>query len=432
MHKLRRPGNLLLLALLAGAVVASIWLADGRPWAGGPAPLLNFLGRLAGVVGFVMMLIAAAVSIRIPGFDQPFGGLTELWKTHHVLGAGAFLLLLLHPVLMALANLPVSPQAPARLLIPTSIENWLGWGALIAMMVFLAPTFHFFGRPHYQIWKGIHSISALALILGAAHTLMWARTLPAWLWSAVTAVALGALAFRLVYRKLHPGRRFTIKKVVPLADRVVEVSMVPENGPPMTYMPGQFLYIAPLDPALKSGHGEEHPYTISSAPNEPVVRTTIKALGDATWALQNVTPDTPAWVDGPYGRFFEPGVEGPELWIGGGIGITPFMSRARAIPSSEPHKDIHLIYCANNPNRAYYMDELEEIAAQHDALSISVQYYEEEGPLTREWVEGRVPDLAARHVYVCGPDVLTNIVRRFCKKAGVPANQIHTESFQFL
>ena len=50
-----------------------------------------------------MLLLAAALSARVPGFDRWFGGLTRLWKSHHWLGAGSLVLLLAHPLLLALA-----------------------------------------------------------------------------------------------------------------------------------------------------------------------------------------------------------------------------------------------------------------------------------------------------------------------------------------
>ncbi|NBD95151.1 MAG: hypothetical protein GVY11_01575 [Gammaproteobacteria bacterium] len=49
--------------------------------------LLNAAGRLTGVAGLSMLLLAAILSARVPGFDRPFGGLTRLWRTHHLLGA---------------------------------------------------------------------------------------------------------------------------------------------------------------------------------------------------------------------------------------------------------------------------------------------------------------------------------------------------------
>ena len=62
------------------------------------AAVFNLLGRLTGVIGLALLLLAAALSARVPGFDQPFGGLTKLWHTHHLLGAGSLMLLLVHPI----------------------------------------------------------------------------------------------------------------------------------------------------------------------------------------------------------------------------------------------------------------------------------------------------------------------------------------------
>ena len=47
-----------------------------------------------------------------------------------------------------------------------------------------------------------------------------------------------------------------------------------------------------------------HPFTISSAPHEGVVRVTVKALGDYTSRLQEIIePGMPAVIGGPHGRF---------------------------------------------------------------------------------------------------------------------------------
>jgi predicted ferric reductase len=433
MRILLRPGNLLLIAIVLLPVAAAVWLAGAQPWSGA-GPLLNLLGRLAGVMGMAMLAVAAIVSIRIPGLDQPFGGLTELWKVHHWLGAGAFLLLMAHPLLLAFSSATVSPEAAAATLWPSpgAIAVWLGWLALLAMMVYLAPTFSFFSAPRYQRWKALHALSAAAVVLAFAHTLMLGRSLPAWVWWAFAGVTASALVYRLVWRKLNPGQRYRITAVTPLADRVVELSLTPEDGAVMAYEAGQFVYLAPLDESLTAGRREEHPYTIASAPPEPVLRIAIKDLGDASGALQRVRPDTLALVDGPYGRFFEPRAGLAELWIGGGIGITPFIGRARALALAAAPVDIHLVYCANDPGRAYYMDELARIADAVPGFRVWPHHFRDEGPLNASWVHARCEDAADRAVYACGPAPMLAVTEDIVARLGVPASRYHSEEFDFL
>lgn len=59
------------------------------------------------------------------------------------------------------------------------------------------------------------------------------------------------------------------------------------------------------------------------------LRFGIKDLGDASHALQTVTPETRVLIEGPYGEFFERRFPQRDmLWLGGGIGITPFVGGA--------------------------------------------------------------------------------------------------------
>ena len=48
--------------------------------------------------------------------------------------------------------------------------------------------------------------------------------------------------------------------------------------------------MAPFDRSLSAGYGEEHPYTLSSSPDEDRLRIAIKDLGDASRAIQTIRP----------------------------------------------------------------------------------------------------------------------------------------------
>jgi ferredoxin-NADP reductase len=91
-----------------------------------------------------------------------------------------------------------------------------------------------------------------------------------------------------------------------------------------------------------------------------------------------------------------------------------------------------LIYCANSPDRAYYLNELEALAAAHDQFRMTPHYFEDEGPLSRDWLVKRVPDFSEREIYICGPAPLIQAAQKFCRQAGVPASRFHSEAFTFL
>lgn len=418
----RRLGDAALLLLGLAPLALACWP---------PSPSLVILGRAAGALGAACLFLAALTSVRLPGLDRWFGGLTRLWKIHHLLGAAAFLLLMAHPLLLSFASARLSLQAASATLFPGlgSRAVWAGWLALGAMSVFLAPTFWFFGRPEYQRWKSLHALSAAALILGAAHAVALGR-LPA-LWAAYAAAALLVFVYRFLVARRCARRPYTVVAVEQAGRGVVELTLRPD-GELLRYRDGQFVYLTPLDPGLAAGRGEEHPFTLSSASTEPVLRVVVKSLGDASRALQTAAPGSKALVEGPFGEFFPPDRAGArELWIAGGVGLTPFLSRVRALKTG-PAVDAHLVYCVQDETRAHFLDELRAAARAHPGLRLWPHYFAREGPLDAPFLSSRCPDFAQREAFVCGPPELVAAARAGLRRLGVPASRFHSEDFNWL
>jgi predicted ferric reductase len=399
--------------------------------------MLDLAGRMAGVLGLSFFLLAAIISARVPGFDIKFGGLTRLWKTHHILGAASFLLLLAHPMLLAFAAARVSPRAAAAVLFsgPDAWSLWAGWLALAAMTAFLAPTFWFFGQPHYQRWKALHALSGPAMALGLAHAVCANRLLSGgWgkaVWPASGALALLAFVYRVFLARRLTAKEYVIVQSEAIGRDVVELTLKPEAGL-LAYRPGQFIYLTPLSHDLTAGRGEEHPYTVSSSPHEPVLRVAIKDLGDASHALQSVPLGSRALVEGPYGNLFPANAPAEsELWIAGGIGLTPFLSRARSL-RAESAADIHLIYCVQDETRAFFLPELEALASKLTGFRVSTHFFGREGTLNSAYLTARCPDYASREIYVCGPPELLHAAKNILRQAGVSAARLHSEEFTWL
>ena len=70
-----------------------------------------------------------------------------------------------------------------------------------------------------------------------------------------------------------------------------------------------------------------HPYTIASAPRpDGAIRFEIKALGDYTSRLPARCAGQPVEVEGPGCFQLDADAGAPQVWVAGGIGVTPFLA----------------------------------------------------------------------------------------------------------
>ena len=91
----------------------------------------------------------------------------------------------------------------------------------------------------------------------------------------------------------------------------------------------------------------KHPFTIASAwdPETRSIMFITKALGDYTDFLpEKLEVGGDVTVEGPYGRFTFDDTKERQIWIGGGIGITPFIARMKQLAMTQGDKTIDLIH----------------------------------------------------------------------------------------
>ena len=422
----QKSGNLIFILLVV--LTIAVWLVFPPARDGVENYARYHLGMILGSTVIVLMSFSLFLSTRPKWAEPYFGGLDKMYMTHRRTSTSAFLLMFVH-----LLTVPIS-------LMNLHIGNYLAMisflGIIAIVLPTLAPRIPFLSKltgSSYEGWKKLHRYIGLFFILGYLHsiTVNAPTTKIAISWNQIFVfLGIGSYLYAEVF-----GRFF--KKYVPYLVEAVnhpnnsttEVVLRARNQPIKHAHAGQFLFVKF---AGVQGLDESHPFTISSAPSEDVLRLTIKASGDFTRHLfANLKAGTSATVEGAYGMFnYKTGGE-KQIWVAGGIGVTPFLSFLRDLKTGLAH-DVDFYYTVRHPEEAVFKDEVEAATKQNTRLKARIRFSATDGSLTvDEIAKNAGGDIRGHHVYICGPLPMVQAFEKKFMEAGVPAANIHFEEFNF-
>ena len=163
-----------------------------------------------------------------------------------------------------------------------------------------------------------------------------------------------------------------------------------------------------------------------------MLRLTIKASGNFTRDLfSTLKAGTDAVVEGAYGMFdYKTGGQ-KQIWIAGGIGLTPFLSFVRDMDGSLAH-DVDFYYTVRHPEEAVFVDEIEAAAKKNPRLKAHIRYSATDGSLSVDDIlKNAGGDLRDHHVYLCGPLPMIQAFEKKFLEHGVAQRNIHYEEFNF-
>ena len=390
---------------------------------------------LAGTAAFALNLVLGA---RLRPVEALFGGLERMYAVHRLNGEIAFALLLAHVVLILASRATISTDLALDLLGPDA-----GWTVSAGVLAFaamaVAIVLTLFVRIGHELFVYVQR-SFGVIFLGATYhvfttdgALAQSRALDLYMASLAT-IGIAAFVYRSVLGNLLVRRRrYRVAAVNRLHEFVTEVVMEPRERP-LAFTPGQFLFVNFREPFSEQFppflRNQFHPFSITAAPDERTLRITVKAVGDYTRALRALEPGADAVVEGPYGSFSSVVVPNDrQIWIAGGIGVTPFLSMARSLNGAA--RDIDFYYCVEHAREAYFLDELRAIARERAGFRVVLVPRETDGFLTAERIAREHPDLGSADVLVCGPPAMIDSLRPQLRARGVEPERFHAEEFGF-
>ncbi len=423
----RHVGNISIIVLVILNVV--VWFVFPPVNDGRANFARQYAGEIIGANNIILMACSLVLSTRPKWAEPYFGGLDKMYLTHRHTGTAAFLLIFVHVL-----TVPISTTGWA-------LGNYLAviafTGIVTIVLITLAPRIPFLNRltgGDYDDWKKLKRYIGIFFILAFIHALTIPNPLHALI--AITWVqiffVIGTLSY--LYTEVFGG---FFKKFLPYKVEAVkhpntsstEVILRAKKEPIQKHRAGQFLFVRfPGNKTLN----ESHPFTISSAPSEDVLRLTIKASGNFTRDLfRDLKAGSEAVIEGAYGMFDYKAGGQKQIWLAGGIGVTPFLSFVRDMNGSVDHA-IDFYYTVRHREEAVFVDEIEAAAKKNPRLKAYVRYSSTDGSLTvDDIVKNAGGDLHSHHVYLCGPMPMIQAFEKKFLEQGVAQKNIHYEEFNF-
>ncbi len=136
----------------------------------------------------------------------------------------------------------------------------------------------------------------------------------------------------------------------------------------LEYKPGQFFFVT-----LKQGDKElKKHFSFSSSPTEKTHIEFTKKFTDHEYSLTLRAAKVGDWaqIEAPFGQFTFEGEYPKIALLGGGIGITPFMSICKNATDKALSSKITLFYGCRTENDMPFRMELEELAQKNRNLNL--------------------------------------------------------------
>ena len=388
---------------------------------------LQFVGEVIASTVMILFSITLILSARPRILEPYFGGLDKMWRTHKNISVLAFLLVIIHFFSIPKTSELINGK-------PIGMLSFLG--IVVLVLITIAPRIPLLSRLlnfNYTRWRIAHKLLGVFFILGLVHYMtvetISKMTVPGTYMLLFSFAGILAYIYRQFFsRMFEPYKPYIVEEVKRLNGQVVDVSLKASKKK-IGYSAGQFAYVS-FNPGRELR--EPHPFTISSSPKDQSLRFTIKSSGDWTNHLvKNLEAGMKAAVHGGFGTFNYKDGGDNQVWIAGGIGITPFLSWVRDFENN-PDQNIDLFYSVRSQDDALFLDELQKVAETYPNFRIHLQRSSKDGNLTTEDII-RISD---RHpedidIYMCGPIAMTEGFARAFKALSVSPSKIHYEEFNF-
>ncbi|OHE85705.1 MAG: oxidoreductase [Lysobacterales bacterium RIFOXYA1_FULL_69_10] len=382
----------------------------------------------SGAVALVMMAAASVLGARWPVVESGFGGLDRVYETHKWLGVWALVFASVH--LLFKAGMP-DWETAAIIELPASTTRLVRQMSYVGLVVIVVLALN--RRIPYRNWRWWHKLSGPLFLVVVLHWLSFKTPIPlgspagVWLAGASALGIAGALYKLVLYPFVSRHAAYRVTDVVP-GPSAVRLVMSPVGGG-IPHRAGQFAFIS------FSAHGlrEPHPFTIASAGAATgPVQFVIRALGDYTDRLvREVRPGMTAEVHAPFGRFERPRHAVREVWVAGGVGLSPFI--AWLDDPAAGHFDRVTLFNFQTPGRGFPANEDVAAMAQRRGVDYVPMSTAVDAPAFRQLFAALVERAgpAGLQVCFCGPRGLLDGVRQAMALHQVPPANIRFESFDF-
>jgi predicted ferric reductase len=436
------------------ALLTILWAA-AEPRVFTPANFFAFreaMLQYSGILATGCMGIAMVLALRPRWLESRLGGLDKIYRLHKWLGIASLVLAVVHwlwergprwaigfghldhPVRGARAA-AASQVEPLFINLHNSAQGLGEWAFYVAVALIALALIRRF--PYWLFYK-VHRLLAVTYLVVVFHAVVLTKIT---YWTAPIGVVIAAImaygtwaGVIVLLRRVGVDRQVK-GRIVSLqyypGVRVLETEIDVPSGWP-GHKAGQFAF------ATSDTSEGAHPYTIASAWQEASHRINFvtKELGDHTSHLrEKLHIGQEVMVEGPYGCFTFGDACPRQIWIGAGIGITPFIARMKSLVQlgdDGAHEVGRQVIDLFHPTADYDATAERKLRADAQAAGVNLHFLLDarDGRLNGDRIRAAVPAWPEASIWFCGPAGFGEALRRDFAKKGFPVSErFHQELF---
>ncbi len=413
-------------------------------------PMRNLMVQHSGLLAMAAMSVAMVLAVRPARLERHLGGLDKMYRLHKWLGIAALALSVSHwlwangPKWAVAWGLMERGQRGPRSTPSNPIEQMLasyrGTAEVVGEWTFygvvLLSTIALVKLVPYRWFYKTHRLLALAYLALVLHVVV--LTKPGYWLSPVGVLLIGSLlagsycAVLALVRRIGAGRKvrgeISAIQYYP-GVHALEVTVGGVDGW-QGHKPGQFAFVT-----SQRTEGA-HPYTIASSwvAERNCITFIVKELGDHTARLrESLHKGQEVVIEGPYGCFTFEDDRPVQIWVGGGIGITPFIARMRFLAGLDAQTRSTTVIHLFHPTATTDAEALGKLEADAQAAGVHlhVSVDTRDGLLTGARIRAVEPGWSDASVWCCGPSGLSRALRADFSRAGMAVERaFHQELFE--
>ncbi len=391
----------------------------------------------------MMRLISFNISLacRFKYAEKLFYGLDKAYLIHKYTGYLVFFLVLMHnATIISYTNNYIGFFSLSK-----EVANPMFYALLLSIVASALPHIPFVKKYlniPYHIWKVLHFLMWPIFFVGIYHSFgtnsfaMNNPILAIYMYS-VYIIGIYCFFYRIyLYKFFKIERDYKIIKIKRYNDsQIIELYLFPRTvrKRKLRWKPGQFAFFK----FEREGFKESHPFTISNMQNiNGLVRISVKVLGDWTnKVFTNIKDNTNVIIEGSYGDFLSKKRRNNlEIWIAGGIGITPYLAMLEDYKkNNNEKKNILFIWTVKDKNDAIYKEEINKNLPKN--IEFNLHESDKQGRLLFSDLEDKINSIldgekmSTVSLFICGPVPMREAIIKDAKKMNI--KHIYYEEFNF-